>query len=165
MARTRITTTDLMTDTEIRAALSERDVLLLTLLGEARGEELEGRVAVGCVIRNRMADDRWPDSIRDVCLQRFQFSCWNGGDLNYKALMEHARLLTNDHAVRSNFVPTSIDKETRWLADGLLSGIVRDRVGGANHYLTRAKWETDPPKWAKDQRPSAFVGRHCFFKL
>jgi len=154
-----------VTDAEVKAALSERDVLLLTMLGESRGEELEGRLAVGCVVRNRVADDRWPDTVKDVCLQRWQFSCWNGGDANYRSLMSHARQIVGDHAIRSSFVPTALDLETRWLADGLLTGVVRDSVARSNHYLTRALWESAPPSWAKGRSPTRYVGRHCFFKI
>lgn len=146
--------------------LSERDTLLLTILGEARGEELEGRVSVGNVIRTRARDPkRWPDDLKGVCLERLQFSCWNSTDANYRRLMEAAKLLVEDHAVRTTFVSDALWQETRWLADGLLAGVVRDRVGRANHYITRALWESRPPLWAKDQRPVALVGHHVFFAL
>lgn len=155
-----------MTDLEIRALLSERDTLALTMLGEARGEELEGRVAVGCVIRARARDPlRWPDDIKGVCLDRLQFSCWNNTDANYRALMAAATVLIDDHAIRSTFVSDALWKETRWLAEGVMSGVVRDRVR-ANHYLTRARWESPQrPSWVKDQTPTALVGRHAFFLL
>lgn len=155
-----------MTDREVLAALSERDTLVLTMLGEARGEEVEGRLAVGCVVRERARDpERWPDDIKGVCLQRWQFSCWNDTDPNYAKLIEIGRLLVDDHAVRTTFVSDALYRETRWIADGILSNVVRERVGRANHYLTRALWETKPPKWAQGQRPVAFVGRHVFMKL
>lgn len=155
-----------MTDQQVKTALIERDVLLLTLLGEARGEEIEGRIAVGCVVRNRAKDDRWPDTLKDVCLQRWQFSCWNSTDSNYGKLLDHARLLVADHAIRSTFVAESLDLETRWIAEGLMTGVVRDRTSGANHYMTRRLWESpECPVWGKGKSPSAFIGRHVFFKL
>lgn len=158
---------DTLTDLEIKAGLSERDTLLVTILGEARGEEIEGRIAVGCVIRNRARDPkRWPDDIKGVCLERWQFSCWNDTDANYRPLMKLAAALVSDHAIRtSSFTPEAIFTETRWLVDGILGGQVRDRVGASNHYLTRQKWETDPPSWARGKSPTAFINRHVFFKL
>lgn len=155
-----------MTDLEIRACLSERDTLSLTLLGEARGEEFEGRLAVGCTIRERARDPkRWPDDIKGVCLQPQQFSCWNASDPNYRALMETAALRIDDHAIKSTFVSTALWKETCWLAEGLMSGVVRDRVR-ANHYLTRALWESGrAPKWAMLRSPVALIQRHAFFYL
>ena len=35
-------------------ALTDTQILLLTLWGEGRGEPIEGRVAIGSVIRNRV---------------------------------------------------------------------------------------------------------------
>lgn len=165
-AATAESTGDAVTDQEIKLGLTERDTLLLTLLGEARGEEIEGRLSVGCVIRNRVKDDRWPDTIKDVCLQRWQFSCWNSIDPNYPKLIEHGRFLVSDHAIRSTFVAQALDLETRWVAEGLITGVVRDRVGGANHYMTRRLWESpDCPIWGKGKSPTGFIGKHVFFKL
>lgn len=155
-----------MTDAEVKSGLSDRDTLLLTLLGEARGEEVEGRISVGCVIRNRVKDERWPDTFKDVCLQRWQFSCWNDTDPNYRKLMDHARLLVDDYAVRSTFVPAALDLETRWLCEGLMTGVLRDRTSGANHYISRLLWESGKaPGWARDRRPSGIINRHVFFKI
>ena len=72
--------------------LTDDAVLGLTLWGEARSESIEGIVAVGCVIRNRRGDTRWPDTFRGVCLQRRQFSCWRpeGGEKNYQRMLEFA---------------------------------------------------------------------------
>lgn len=155
-----------MTEQDVKAALSDRDALTLTLLGEARGEELEGRLAIACVIRTRAADPkRWADTVKDVCFEPWQFSCWNRNDPNAAQLFEQAGLLVQDHAVRSTFVRDALFYETRWLAEGILSGVVCDRVGGANHYLTRLLWEKSAPNWAKGVSPVALVGRHAFFKL
>ena len=156
-----------MTDKEVLAELSDFHVLALTLWGEARGEELEGRVAVGCVIRNRVIVPQFPDTIKDVCLQPWQFSCWRpeGGGENYRLVISLAHRLTENDAVKSTIPTDAIWLETLWLTEGLMNGIVRDRIGGANHYLTRTLWETAPPKWTQGQRPVAFVQRHVFFKL
>src|SRR3546814_472648 len=45
---------------------------------EARGETLDGQLAVGRVIVNRAASDRFPDSYCGVVLQRSQFSFVRG---------------------------------------------------------------------------------------
>lgn len=46
-----------MTADEVRAALSPRLALILTLYGEARGEPLLGQLAAGCSMRNRVRAD------------------------------------------------------------------------------------------------------------
>lgn len=151
-----------MTDLEIRALLDDTQTLGLTLWGEARGEEIEGRIGVGCVVRNRMKDDRWPDTAKDVCLQKLQFSCWTkaGGASNYAALMAIAERVVTD--------PTRVDamtKECLWVAEGILSNVVRDRTSGSNHYITRHLWETARPKWLGTSSPNCLIQRQAFFRL
>lgn len=62
---------------EFRRAYSEDDVTMLARLvwAEARGIEsrAEKAAVVWCVL-NRVADDRWPDTIREVVTQRSQFA-------------------------------------------------------------------------------------------
>lgn len=156
-----------MTDLEIRAMLDDAQTLTLTLLGEARGEEVEGRIAVANVIRNRMRDDRWPDDIKGVCFQPMQFSCWQtiGGAANYKALWQMAERMVNGSPLKSSFAADALVNETRWIADGIIAGVTRDRTGGANHYVTRQLWERTPPAWARGQVPSCLILRHAFFRL
>ena len=59
--------------------------MIRTIVGEAAGEGPEGMAAVALVIRNRMADSRYPDTPGGVSLQPGQFSAWNtdgsGNDL------------------------------------------------------------------------------------
>ena len=64
---------------------SQKDIAVMakTIWGEARGEHYEGQVAVGWVIRNRCETGGWfGNSIREVCLKPYQFSCWNNDDCN-----------------------------------------------------------------------------------
>ena len=65
-----------LTDAEVKARLSDLEVTLVTLFGEARGEPVEGLIAVGSVIRNRVKAARFGSTYRAVCLARWQFSCW-----------------------------------------------------------------------------------------
>ena len=54
-----------------------------TIWAEARGEPLEGQIAVANVILNRARQGGWwGDDIAEVCCKPKQFSCWNGGDPN-----------------------------------------------------------------------------------
>lgn len=152
-----------MNESEIFALLSDAQTLGLTLWGEARGEEIEGRIAIACVIRNRMKDKRWPDTLKDVCLQKSQFSCWStsGGAQNYRALMQVAERLLADGPAAGD----GILKESLWVADGIGAGVVRDRTSGSTNYITRNLWETARPKWIGNVTPNCLIGRHAFFKL
>lgn len=68
-----------------RTDISRDDIILLARIihGEARGENFTGKVAVGAVILNRVDSSKFPNTIREVILQKGQFSCLNDGQANY----------------------------------------------------------------------------------
>ena len=122
---------------------SEAKIIALTLLGEARGEGNTGMYAVACVIKQRSVERKL--SLSKICLQRKQFSCWNGKrDLDYLLKSSSA-----SYAVR--------------LANHLANGgdVRRSYINYANHYCTL---KTNP-YWAKGKKPIKTVGNHKFFKL
>lgn len=139
--------------------LSPRDVLALTLLGEARGEPIEGKIAVACVIRNRLefGAGRYGDSLERVCLKPKQFSCWNSSDPNLRVLQAFAAAMAKGEAIVD-----PIYRECEWVADGLLKGVIQPRVGKATHYYSVTLGK--PPKWAEGAQWVARVGRHLFFQ-
>lgn len=61
--------------------LSKEDLNLLTraVYSEARGENLEGQVAVAAVILNRIEDERFPDTIKGVVFQPWAFTAVHDG--------------------------------------------------------------------------------------
>lgn len=140
--------------------LPDDAILGLTLWGEARSELIEGIVAVGSVIRNRKADKRWPDTLRGVCLQRRQFSCWRpeGGEKNYQRMLEIAGQM-----VRKEPVTLKSLEQCAWVALGITRGALDDRVKGANHYHAVAL--TPRPSWAQKAVPVAQAGAHVFYRL
>ena len=137
----------------------EREIsaLALTIWGEARGEPVEGKVAVASVIRNRLALGRWGHLYESVCHARMQFSCWNAGtDANYLTLVALA--------VRVEAGETIDDpayRECYWIAQGCLSGAMQDRTQGATHYFSDSLLR--PPLWAFGRTPICTIGRHLFF--
>ncbi len=65
--------------------ISRDQIILLARVihGEARGESFLGKVAVGSVILNRVEDKKnFPNTIRDVILERGQFSSLTDGQAN-----------------------------------------------------------------------------------
>ncbi|WP_202949827.1 cell wall hydrolase [Reyranella massiliensis] len=139
---------------------NDHDVLMLarTLWGEARGEPTEGQVAVAWVIRNRAARGRFAGrlfgqegAVAFVCLQPWQFSCWNEGDPN------RARLL----ALRDDQCRGQIGT-----ASNVLDGLVPDPTDGADRYHTIEPppgAEAWPPDWASTMRETARFGGHVFY--
>jgi len=154
-----------VTEAEIKAALSDFDAFWLTLWGEARGQPIEGIIAVASVIRNRVGK-RFGDSYKAVCLARKQFSCWNPGtDKNHVLLMEKARMVVGDYAERSTLPDDPAIREIKYIAQGMMGRDLRDNSRGADHYLTIDLFQTRPPEWAKGQTPTGYVGAHVFLKL
>jgi hypothetical protein len=65
--------------------------LASAIYNEARGESLEGQLAVAQVVLNRAASDRWPDRLCDVVYQSGQFSFTFDGRPDYPADNEEWR--------------------------------------------------------------------------
>ena len=58
-------------------------MLALAIYREARGEDLTGKIAAGCVIRNRVQHPSWyGGNWFDVITKPYQFSSFNPGDRN-----------------------------------------------------------------------------------
>jgi len=70
------------------SSLSENDFMLLAKLihAEARGENFDGKIAVGAVVINRMLSNQFPSNIRDVIMQKnnsvYQFTPVSDGSIH-----------------------------------------------------------------------------------
>lgn len=167
-----------MSNEEVKAGLDDQQALAITIDAEGRGDwregnsSLEERVAIGMVVRNRARDTRhrWPNQVRDVCLQRAQFSCWllAGGRDNYNRTIAIARFFV-EKAPLPVMTAYELDllMESVYLADGILRGQLVDRTGGATHYYAPAAMRPrlSIPEWARDRKLSARIGSQFFFKL
>jgi spore germination cell wall hydrolase CwlJ-like protein len=136
------------------AERTERNILALTIWGEARGEAVEGRIAVACVIHNRLIDGRWAHGYAAVCQQPYQFSCWNESDPNRAKLLV---LLTELERYGS---AGPVLGECLWIADGMIAGKILPRVKHATHYHTKAI----VPNWAHGAEVVATIGSHLFYE-
>jgi spore germination cell wall hydrolase CwlJ-like protein len=144
-------------DSLIKAALTPAQCVGMTVWAESRAEPIEGQVAVACVIRNRLLlPKRFDDTWKEVCLAKWQFSCWipQGGEANYQMLMTRC-----DAAMRGQHTWPA---QAMWIAEGIISNALLDRVSGATHYF--ASWMPKPPKWAEGIDPVAVIGVHRFYK-
>jgi hypothetical protein len=151
-------------DNSVFGALSDEQMLCLTLYGEARGEPYEGKVAVAYVIKNRLKTGRWGNSIKKVVLSPFQFSCYNCDDPNRAVLEEIAR--NWDSYIQKNKKLQECCK----VAKEVLSGAVSDPTGGALYYHGDPKyyarmWQKcgGVPCWAVD-KPYVVIGNHWFYR-
>lgn len=124
--------------------LTQQEIVAITILAEARGEGKSGMYAVACVISQRAKERK--KSAAQVCLQPFQFSCWNKNDPQRPHLK---KLLRHELAPYAMMLAKNIDN------------VDRKFVQYANHYHTKRV----KPYWSKGKRPVAAIGNHLFFKL
>lgn len=138
------------------------DTMALTVWAEARGEGPDGMAAVAWVIRHRFENPGWwsrqrgdgipDDTIAAVCLDAYQFSCWNPSD------PQRARLLNPATKERSDY------KLCRKIClDVLQSPIEDDLVKGADHYCTKAVAKYT--RWARGRTPVKVLGNHQFYRI
>ena len=136
--------------------MTERDVVALTLYGEARGEPLEGQLAVASVLLNRKADGRWGQTFTSVCRAPWQFSCWNVTDPNRATLDRLAADLER------GTVTDAALRRCLWIADGIVAGVLPSTVKRATHYYATSLRDT--PRWAKTGTLVGRIGNHLFFE-
>ncbi len=138
--------------------LSEEEILSLTIYGEARGEKIEGQVAVGCVIRNRLERG---DRYQEICLKREQFSCWNTSDPNYSTLIELAEILNSGRNITNPAY-----QQCLWVAKGIIDDLIKDNTNGSKNYLTNDRFHNNRPSWAKNLRSNPLeIGNQTFFSV
>jgi len=131
---------------------SDADILARTVFGEARGENLDGQEAIASVVLNRLAFSKakggywWGNSVRDICLKPWQFSCWNKNDVNYKIITKADE---NNQAF----------KMAKRIALRAISGFLTDKTRGSTHYHTKSV----RPKWSIGKIPAAEIGSHFFY--
>ena len=119
-------------------------VIALTILGEARGEGVEGMAGVASVIQTRAIERKQTPT--QVCLAPKQFSFWN----NKVTESQKRKLLANPQA-----------KNALYLAKLVVEKRMPDVVNGANHYHTFQV----SPKWSKGERAVATIRNHKFYRL
>lgn len=141
----------------LRHRLDASQIVALTLYGEARGEPIEGRIAVGCVIRNRVRARYRGDSYQAVCLAPLQFSCWNTNDPNRPQLIRLATALADGQGAE---IDDPVWHETLYVARGIVTDLILDRVGSARHYHAVGVM----PDWSRHQLPVAQFYRHVFYE-
>ena len=134
------------------------DTLARTLYGEARGEftrtdgGLSSLIAVANVVMNRVKRKTWfGESVPQVCLKPYQFSCWNASDPN-RPLMLQAD--PNEDPVFGTCL---------LVAQKVIEGQWPDLTKDSDHYY--AVWMDRAPKWALGHRPTVKIGQHIFFRL
>lgn len=148
-----------MTEAVIREALTDTQTVAVTLWGEARSEPVDGRIAVGQVIRNRAVARK--QTMKVVCLAAKQFSCWNTDDS-----INHAKVLAQAERLVTGGLPLdAMLRECLFIAQGTLGGAFLDNTKGADHYLTTDLLSSEhAPSWVHAMRITVQLGNHTFLR-
>jgi spore germination cell wall hydrolase CwlJ-like protein len=116
------------------------DIVAATLILEAGGEYASGSMeAVHEVIVNRSA--KRSISAAQVCLQPYQVSCWNSGNLATKL--------------------ATAQRHPRWVeACTIVASEPTNLTRGADHYHA----DYCDPYWNKSMTVTIVIGRHIFYR-
>jgi spore germination cell wall hydrolase CwlJ-like protein len=138
----------LMPDLDLPLSMQrEIPLLALAVFLEARGESFDGKYAVANVVLNRVRAHSWyGNTIPEVLLKRYQFSCFNRA----RAMHEYSDMILREYDAWEECVQASL------LAYG---GAGTDNTGGADHYCAQEA----KPDWKTKFRKTAEIGRHEFF--
>lgn len=112
----------------------ELELLARVIYAEARGEGIEGQVAVGAVVLNRLKDPEFPKTIKEVIFQRGAFTAVDDKQIH---------LLPNEVAFQA--------------AQKALEG--KDPTGGALYYYNP---QTAKDQWIKTRPVVKRIGNHTF---
>lgn len=125
------------TNTPTNAPSSDVEALAKIIHAEAKGEPYQGKLAVGAVILNRVADSRFPNSITGVIFAPKQFQPVTNG------AYQNARPTNDDYRA----------------AKEALNG--SDPTGGATFFYAPSSATT---KWHETLTHTTTIGGHKFFK-
>jgi N-acetylmuramoyl-L-alanine amidase len=123
--------------------------LALNIYHEARGEPLEGQIAVANVTLNRAGNDR--RRVCSVVTEYKQFS-WTQGAVKFAVgrafLMQHAR-------------PKDMKawKQSLRVASHVLKGGADESWGATHYHASRVK-----PNWRLDLQQTRVIGKHIFLQ-
>lgn len=145
----------------IKYSEQDLDIATRTVWAEARGEGRDGQIAVAWVIRNRAENPRWwsrnrddipDDTIAAVCIDPWQFSCWNANDLNRPKLLALPKT-------------DPLYQRIEAICRDVFEGKLPDPTKKADHYLVRSwiprtKWAVDNP-----DKKTYEHGSHVFYRL
>lgn len=126
--------------------LSEEDyeVLLRIVEAEAGGEDIEGRMLVACVVLNRVADQNFPNTVKEVVFQR-----------------EHG-VAQFSPAYSGRYDRVVVSEDTIEAVDRVLAG--EDLAEGALFFASRKYANADKMRWFDTHLTFLFShGGHEFF--
>lgn len=133
------TTNESKKEESVKISLTDNEIDLLARLvrAEAQTEPFEGKIAVACVVLNRIESKKFPDTIKEVIYAPGQFQPVKNGEINKQADEESIK------AVKAAL------SEQRQLAPGAL-------------FFYNPAIETS--RWLDSRKTTMIIGQHVFKK-
>ena len=129
--------------------------LAMNIYHEARGEPLAGQLAVGYSVMNRVADERYPNTICEVVHQA-RYNAWDmNNPIKHKCQYSWFCDGLADTPSDSRAMLESIV-----LSKKIINGTATDISEGATHYHAHYV----DPYWAVHMKPVLEVGDHLFYR-
>lgn len=146
----------------------EIQCLATNIYHEARGESLEGKIAVAHVTVNRVWDHRYPDTVCDVVYQARYYVNWKGNRVPRRHQCQFSWYCdgkSDDIVLADRYGNAIVPNVRAWrqsmqVAQGVLEGIYPDNTGGATHYFNP---DLADPHWQKVYNHVAVVDNHAFY--
>ena len=130
--------------------------LALNLYFEARDQPVVGQLAVGFSTMNRVADERYPDSVCGVVKQA-QYSAWDSKNpIRHRCQYSWFCDGMSDEPKNSKAM-----LEATILAANIFYGRVTDISDGATHY--HATW-INAPYWTEQMTTVFTIDQHIFYR-
>lgn len=130
----------------IQLSTSEKEILQRIVEAEATGEDIKGKMLVANVILNRVANDRFPDTVEKVVFQR------NGSTVQFSPIKD------------GRYWSVTVSKETKAAVARVLSG--EDESKGALFFSARSRADASSMSWFDRNLKWLFkYGGHEFYKF
>ena len=129
---------------------------------EARGEIVEGQIAVSNVVINRVKSKQFPNDICSVVYQRTQIKSINRV-LKFLGIPAFCQFSwTCDLKSNDLYRDSESWKNIQTLAQKIVLGEHDDLTNGATHYYNPKRAST--PQWANVLTKTSVIGNHQFYK-
>ena len=98
------------TSKNVKISLTDNEIDLLSRLvrAEAETEPFEGKIAVACVVLNRVESSKFPNTIREVIYARGQFQPVQNGEINKPADEESIKAVKAALTEKRNLAPGAL---------------------------------------------------------
>lgn len=144
--------------------VADRQCLALTIYGEARAETAESMAAVAHAVMNRVKSSRYPDSVCDVVLQRYQYEPMASGTKLRQMAINARDIKSLDFPKMSN---QWLKNKIFDIAHNVYDGNLPDKTKGATHFYAPKAQKAlgrKPPHFASVYPLKATIGGHKFYR-